>query len=174
MGEPKAQLLVEGRPQAVRIADAISSRGWPVTVLGREPIEGCSFLQDEGDYQGPLFALGRFVPRSDFVFVTSCDLPIFDVRIVDLLLEKIGDREAAVPLVCGFRQPFCALFSAAAFAKLPEVLNLEKVCGMSWVDALDCQIVEEEEFVKFGVNPLATQGANTKPELEALLRGERP
>ena len=170
MGEPKAQLLVEGRPQALRIAEAISGRGWPVTVLGREPIEGFKFWADKSEFQGPLFALSSFVPGSDFVFVTSCDLPIFDDRIVDVLLELIGEKDAAVPHVCGFRQPFCALYRAGSFAKLPEVLKQEKVCGMSWIDVLDCRIVEESEFVLRGVNPLSTQGANTKDELQQLLQ----
>ena len=169
MGEPKAQLLVEGRPQALRIAEALNHRGWPVTVLGREPIEGFKFWADKTEYQGPIFALSTFVPSCDFVFVTSCDLPVFDDRIVDVLLDLIRDKEAAVPFVCGFRQPFCALYRSEAFAKLPEVLSQEKICGMSWIDVLDCQIVEEAEFVKRGVNPLATQGANTKDELKKLL-----
>lgn len=174
MGEPKAQLLVQGHPQALRIAEALAGRGWPVTILGREPIEGFDFLPDQAEFQGPLFALGSFVPRCDFVFVTSCDLPIFDVRIVDVLLELVGEKEASVPFVCGFRQPFCALFRASAFDKLPDVLKLEKVCGMSWVDSLDCQIVDESEFTARGVNPFSTQGANTKEELAALLKGEKP
>lgn len=123
MGEDKTGILIDGVPQAQRIADALGAVGLPVTVLGREPIPGHAFLRDANEFAGPLSALAQFAPSADAVFVCSCDLPLFDARIASTLAERLGDRDASVPQVNGFRQPLCALYRAKAFAHILNVLG---------------------------------------------------
>ena len=168
MGEDKAKLLIDGVPQAKRIADSLLGAGIPVTTLGREPIEGCAFVADTAEFAGPLAALARFQPTADAVFVASCDLPRFDVQLVDLLASALGDSDAAIPFVNGFRQPLCALYRASAFDQLD---GLNDACTMGWVDALACAIVTEEDLRTAGIHPLSTQGANTRSELQEMLEG---
>lgn len=168
MGEDKSLLIIDGRPQGERIAWELLRHDVPVTVLGQLPIYGCSFLKDEEEYAGPLGALSRFAPQADAVFVASCDLPLFDARIVSLLGDRIGDHQAAVPEVNGYRQPLCALFRASSFEKLSD---LDGQCAMGWLDALDTVVVPEEDIRTAGIDPNSAQGANTKEELKALLEG---
>ena len=97
MGEDKAAILVDGIPQALRIVQAISSMGIPITVLGRKPIDGHGFLPDAEEFAGPLAALSRFTPQADAVFVCSCDLPLFDARIIEVLAANLSGAFAAVP-----------------------------------------------------------------------------
>src|SRR5690349_7725088 len=105
MGQDKAKMLVHGEPMAARIARLLSESGIPVTVCGREPLDGCSFLADDAAFQGPFVALSRFEPRAPFVFVASCDLPGFSASVVELLRARIADRDAAIPVMEGPMQP---------------------------------------------------------------------
>lgn len=173
MGEDKAGILIDGVPQAQRIADALGAVGLPVTVLGREPIPGHAFLRDANEFAGPLSALAQFAPSADAVFVCSCDLPLFDARIASTLAERLGDRDASVPQVNGFRQPLCALYRAKAFAHILNVLGQEGACAMRWLDALDHVIVHEDEVCSAGVDPQCAQGANTREEFERMLSASR-
>ena len=170
MGADKAGLLVHGVPQATRIALALLGAGIPVTVLGRSPIEGCSFLQDAEEFAGPLTAIARHEPSLEFVFVCSCDLPRFDPHLVGFLRERIRTHVAAVPEVNGWRQPLCALYHRSAFDQLTAVLARERSCAMGWLDALDHVRIGEEAMRESGLDPLCAQGANTREELDELLR----
>jgi molybdopterin-guanine dinucleotide biosynthesis protein A len=178
MGEDKSLLIIEGVPQAERIASQLKGIDVAVTVLGKSPLEGCAFLEDEDLHAGPTAALAKFQPSASHVFVASCDLPRFDARLVRLLAETIGDREAAVPDVNGFRQPLCALYRAEAFDRLRDLMRPQsssqegvKQCAMGWLDALETVVVPEEDIRTAGIDPNSAQGANTKEELKALLEG---
>jgi len=179
MGEDKARLLVDGVPQAARIVQALLSEGMPVTVLGQEPIEGADFLSDGSGVDGPLAALGSFSPKADSVFVASCDMPRFDVRIVRLLAERLQNefcvplRDASgVPLACapvvdGFRQPFCAVYMAKAFDCLRSQPGQ---CGTEWLNTLNPILVSEEELALAGVLPQGARQANTREELAQIIK----
>lgn len=170
MGEDKAGIPIDGVPQAQRIADALGALGIPVTILGRAPIPGHGFLPDSDEFAGPLSALARFEPDADAVFVCSCDLPLFDARIVSALLAALGDKDAAVPKVSGFRQPLCALYRSRALALMPNVLSQKGACAMRWLDTLDHVVVGEDELAAVGLDPQCAQGANTREEFERMLR----
>jgi len=160
----KACLVVDGEPQAPRMVRLISEAGLPVTVLGRKPIEGASFLEDAEEFGGPLAALGRFVPSARLVFVTSCDLPAFSAQVVQVLRSEIGESQAAVPLVAGFRQPLCALYRPAAFASARMLAKAGERRVMRWLDPLEVREIALP-------NPLWATSANTPAEWEALVSG---
>lgn len=169
MGEDKAAILIDGVPQAQRIAGSLQALGMPVTVLGRDPIRGHGFLRDADEFAGPLSALARFDAIADAVFVCSCDLPLFDANIVSTLSAALGDKDASAPMVNGFRQPLCALYRSIAFAKIPDVLAQEGACAMRWLDSLSHATVGEDQLAASGLDPQCAQGANTKEEFERML-----
>lgn len=169
MGEDKAKLLIDGMPLAERVASSLTNAGLRVTVLGREPLKGCGFIRDDEEFGGPLAALTRFKPAEEFVFVCSCDLPLFDARLASLLREKIGGAHAAVPVVNGFRQPLAALYRGSAFDRIADVLPQEGSCPMMWLRGLEPVEVSEAEIAAAGIDPQCAQGANTKEELRQML-----
>lgn len=166
MGQDKAKLPIDGIPQAERIVRQFQDAGIPVTVLGREPIAGAQFIKDQAEFGGPIAALSAFRPTASLVFVASCDLPRFDVRIVDFLQERMGQSDACTPQVDGFRQPLCALYANRAFVKLQ---TLEDQCAMGWLNALNTVIVPEGDLIAAGLNAVIARGANTPQELDAAL-----
>ena len=87
MGFDKASIAIDGVPQADRIVRQFLAAGLPVTVLGRQPINGAAFLPDEEMFGGPIAALTRFVPSAEFVFVSSCDLRVCHIKKMPALLQ---------------------------------------------------------------------------------------
>lgn len=164
MGRDKASLPVDGEAQAVRIVRLLAEVGVPTTVLGKAPVPGAAFFPDDAAVTGPIGALRRFRPKTDFAFVLSCDLPRFDARLVGALRNAVGSTMAVAPFVDGFRQPMVALYRRAAFDLIPD----HATCPMGWLNALDPVLVDES-----ALGPLAnaTRGANTPEEL-AILVGE--
>lgn len=169
MGSDKAALPVDGIPMAQRIADMLSRAGVAVTILGRAPIEGFAFVADAQEFQGPVATLRAAAPSAPLAFVASCDLARFDARIVDVLAARLGDSEAAVPVVEGRLQPLCALYRQAAFDRLDGCQSM-----MSWLDRLAIREVTAEEMIAEGIQPLAVLGANTPEDFRRLRAGESP
>jgi len=169
MGCDKAKLEVNGRPLAQAIASRILEIGVSVTVLGPDAIEGCSLQRDSIPYEGPLFALSNFRPDAGCVFVCSCDLPLFDSRLIGILVELIGDGDAAIPWSQGRLQPLCALYKAQALAGLPEWLQRGSRRVMDWVKALRYTEVSEHCLAAQGLSPYCIRSANTPEELARLL-----
>lgn len=173
MGRDKASLPIDGVPQAKRVVDALLTKVVNVTVLGRQPVEGAEFLPDAEEFAGPAAALARFEPTADAVFVASCDLPLFDPRIIDLLAAELEGHRAVAPLVDDWRQPLCALYRAETFATLKEVAAEGIRCPMKWLARLDPRLLDEAALTQAGIDPRATLGANTPDELAEALRHRR-
>jgi molybdopterin-guanine dinucleotide biosynthesis protein A len=159
MGEDKAGLAVGGEALGARIARELKAVCRQVTVLGREPIEGCRSLLDEDEFQGPLRALSRFEPESDFVFVCSCDLPLFRRDVVRRLREKIEDRQACIPVLNDRLQPLCALYRSDAIMEARKLDADGERRIMKWIATLDYNEVSLGDEVR---------NVNTQEELREL------
>lgn len=164
MGADKAHLMVDGTPLATRIATQISAASIPLTVLGNKPIPGFDFLADAEEYAGPLLALARFVPTMGAVFVASCDLVRFDSRLIDLLASRIGEHDAAIPLIGDRAQPLCALYHRRCWDSLVGLVAKGRRSMMAWVDQLDVQHIDESAFAGAQIDPSSVLGANTPEE----------
>ena len=172
MGSDKASLSVGTTTLAERTLAEFDRVHVPVTVLGRTPIEGRSFLPDAEDYAGPALALARFAPSHASVFVCSCDLPNFNADIVSAFIPLISGHEAALPAVGGRPQYLCALYTSAALARLKQMVeNLQVRSMQRFVETLDARLVDEDELESLGVSPLSVVGAITPQEMRQALKG---
>ncbi|MBS1705165.1 MAG: NTP transferase domain-containing protein [Armatimonadetes bacterium] len=169
MGTDKASLDAGNGPLGPVLARGLSEANWPVTVLGRDPISGFDFLQDEGDFQGPIVALKKFQPARDLVFVLSCDVPLFDPKTPDKFLSILGEGEAVIPSISGKLQPLCALYRSSAWSHLRNS-GLSRV--MEWIDCLQARIATETTLVERGIDPRSVMGVNTREDLRILLLEE--
>ncbi|HEY0868516.1 MAG TPA: molybdenum cofactor guanylyltransferase [Fimbriimonas sp.] len=159
MGTDKAGLPVEGRSLALKIAEELRKACEPVTVLGRRPLQGFEFLLDEDEFQGPMAALARFAPTQPYVFVASCDLPLFESSVVQDLAARIEGYDAAIPDLGGRLQPLCALYRREAFDRLRDLREKGEQRIMRWIDGLDIVTVPGWE---------ATRNVNTPEEWSSL------
>ena len=173
MGADKASILIEGQALGERMVAKLSEQALQVTVLGRAPIAGASFVADVDEFAGPLVALSRFRATCEFVFVASCDLPGFDSRLISCLKSALGAADGAVPYVDGWRQPLCAIYRANGLAAIAPLLAEGRVRVMNWLDRLNIVDVGTDQIASWGMNPASVLGVNTPSELAEALGRER-
>jgi molybdopterin-guanine dinucleotide biosynthesis protein A len=169
MGADKGSLLVGGQPILNRTAGLLAEHGCPVTVLGGHPVVGYAHQADLFPDSGPLEALRGFIPQAALVLVVSCDIPLFDPRLVVALRERIGDADAAVPEVSDRLQPLCSLYTCGAFDELRTRVPLDERRVMAWIGFLRVRPVAEHELASTGIDPRCVVGVNTPEELRTLL-----
>lgn len=172
MGCDKSTLLWQGRPLAEVIASRLLDVVERVTVLGRTPIAGCHFLQDRDAFEGPLAALSHFSPEAGAVFVSACDVPAFDEKLLTLLsdrLERHPSVHAVLPDIGHSLQPLAALYRAEAFTLIPTLTAEGRRSMMSWVDTLWVETVDSEELTKHGLDPACVQSVDTPEMLASLI-----
>lgn len=170
MGRDKAGLVVDGQPLVERLVAQFQSIGWGITVLGRTPVAGASFIEDSDDYAGPLSCLRRFVPSQKFVFVASCDLVCFNPALVLRFREAIGDYDAVMPTLDGFDQTLCALYHSRALDALGREESTTRV--RDWIANLHVLRLGISELAELGVDRKWVQSANTPEEFQKLLLSE--
>jgi molybdopterin-guanine dinucleotide biosynthesis protein A len=164
MGRDKAQVSIGGVPMAERIATELAAVCLSVTVLGTAPLSHHAFVHDHAQYEGPLVALAGFVPTCEYVFVASCDLPIFNRSVVLDLAHFIGDADGCVPVLDGRLQPLCGLYRASAWTLLIASVAQGERRIMRWIDGMQVEQVEASSLS----HPRAVANANTPEELIRL------
>lgn len=166
MGFDKASILIEGEPLAARLARTLRESGWEPTILGRTAIEGYAFHLDVEAGCGPLAALRTYSPNSDLVFVLSCDVPMFDPSLCQVLELSLNNKQAVIPSLEGRLQPLCGLYRHTAWDKLPKIQSPRI---MDWVAALEIMVVTEEDLLRAGAQLDWCRGVNSPSELNGLL-----
>lgn len=163
MGIAKDKLPIKGVPLGAKIARELTTAGWPVTVLGREQIDGYPFLKDSADYAGPLAALRKFQPGADYVFLCACDMPLFRGEVVKLLLAEMQpEDDAIVPVLDGRPQPLCAIYRKKCFYKMVANPDMERIT--EWLTKFNTRNLETLPFSADWITAV-----NTPDELQALL-----
>lgn len=170
MGVDKASIELNGVSQAQRIVDQLSVAGYPVTVIGREPVGEARFLQDACEFPGPLVALNGFRPRQSKVMVLSCDIPLFQTGIIRFLDEHLDEPfDAALPEIDGRVQPLLGLYRARCWEQLSRHVIIKERRMMAWIETLGIRIVAEQEIVHAGIDKFTLMSANSPQELQQLL-----
>ncbi|MGE0002495.1 MAG: molybdenum cofactor guanylyltransferase [Fimbriimonadaceae bacterium] len=161
MGKDKASILIKGEAMHVRLVRMLETAGFPTTVLGPQ---GVADLEPDS---GPLRALAAFRPDHDWVFVCSCDLPLFDPAVVGVLRAQADGYDAVVPSLEGRLQPLAALYSNVAF-DIARGFDAGEGRMMEWVRALKVCEVTDEDLAASGLQPGSVASANTPEEWQAL------
>lgn len=167
MGADKASLLVGGGSVLEHILFELREAGWPVLVLGGPPPANAPHQPDPFPGEGPLRNLSGLQASADWVFVISCDVPRFDRRVLQVLVDLCGNQEAAVPVVAERSQPLCAVYTRRAFQRLAELGDERRV--QAWLSCLHVRYVSQADLLAWGIAPRMVQGANTPEEFAALL-----
>lgn len=170
MGADKAALLIDGVPMAHRIAQIASEACSRVTVLGREPLPGLSFLLDREEGAGPLSALADFQPTSSLVFIAACDMPLFCAGIIEGFAQSIDEADdALIPSINSRPQPLCGLYRNSCWDVLRDSVRAGNRRVMEWLDAMHIHLIREAQILELGLDLDSIIAVNTPEELSELL-----
>jgi molybdopterin-guanine dinucleotide biosynthesis protein A len=172
-GSDKASALLLGKPLLQWVADALDQvceRLVVVTASGQvlPPIESgvpVAVVEDRYVAKGPLAGLVTAFAALDtpLCFATSCDAPLLERGVVELLRDRAEGHDIACPLVNGFLQPLVAVYRPGSclpvFQEFVErdVLKITAAYG-----PLRSAIVAEEAL------------READPELRSFLNANRP
>jgi molybdopterin-guanine dinucleotide biosynthesis protein A len=108
MGTDKANLVFNGVTFLERLVGVFESANLPVVVVGRDhPASQATrspmYVKDQRSDAGPLegirVGLEILAPTCEFALVISCDSPLLKIEVVQILLDRLGSAQAAVPFV---------------------------------------------------------------------------
>jgi molybdenum cofactor guanylyltransferase len=115
MGFDKALMLVDGAPNAARLAIALRTAAAPTCEVG-PGVSGLPAIQETPRGAGPLVAICagarhlRSLGHDGPVEVLACDLPFMTSEVISELCAWPA-RGSVVPVVAGHPQPLCARWS---------------------------------------------------------------
>ncbi len=131
MGRDKASLLLDGVPLLKRVVDRAASCADEVLVVGRADfpgLEGVRFVPDLGELGGPPSSMRGLHAalthaRGEFVLLLPCDMPFFDVGLVEHMKGLCADADVVLPCLGGRCEPLCALYRAVLAVRAGALLE---------------------------------------------------
>ena len=152
----KAFAEIEGKPIIEIIIDKFVPLFKEIIIISNEPelyekygyqVHG-DIYTDKGPVGGMHAALSY--ASYDNVFILGCDMPLMDMRIAEYLLERMGDKDSAVPRIKGYLQPMSAVYNKKCLPRLKYNLETDRLKLTRLFEELDAIIIEEEELACFG------------------------
>ena len=130
MGRDKASLLLGGVPLLKRVVDRVASCADEVLVVGRAGFPGLAgvrFVPDLVELGGPPSSMRGLHAalahaRGEFVLLLACDMPFFDVGLVEHMKGLCAEADVVLPCPGGRCEPLCALYRAALAARAGVLL----------------------------------------------------
>lgn len=106
-GKEKYFFTYEGRTFIERLVGSLSGVVDEIVIVARDPVQCNRFreirdiicVSDIRQGLGPVGGLhaGSLATKGDFVFVSACDMPCIDPKVVTFLFGAIGEYDAVIP-----------------------------------------------------------------------------
>lgn len=175
-GGDKGLYEFEGTPMVKRVLDALDSivDGVVVAVAPGKSAEyrkllgtSADIVEDSKPHRGPLLGLKDALARvsGDILILSACDMPFIRADLYNLLIGKLGSREAAVPLMGGYNEPIIGVYRLPPLRKAIEAAMADGEAKLSSIlSHLDFISVSEEELRGAGLGPEALTNLNQPGE----------
>mgnify|MGYP000679637701 CR=1 FL=1 len=185
MGKPKQFLDFHGTPLIARVAFRLATvvnemvvainRGDNETIYKQYLPESTLIVKDEVDIQAPLvgFCSGLKPVKSPYTFVTSCDAPFVNPKVVDELFKRVEGADAALPLwPNGMLEPLHAVYRTTRTLEAAcKCVKARRFKNLSVLDYLsDVRYVSVEELRSLDPELLTFLNINTLEDYEAALK----
>ena len=176
MGRSKALLLFDGKPlitHIVRTLERFFSDIVIVASAGQElPPLPVTLVRDEVAYQGPVGGIyyGLKAASRDVCFVTSCDVPFFNLPLISYLISQISDYDVVVPYYQERFQPLHAVYRLSLAPLLQDQLERGELRPISLFNKVRTREVHEDEIRVFDPEGLSFLNMNTPEDYQAALK----
>jgi molybdopterin-guanine dinucleotide biosynthesis protein A len=131
MGRPKAGLPFGSELMLQRVVRLLGQVVDPLVVVAAvqqdlPPLPpDVRVVRDRRENRGPLeglcVGLEALQDRADAAYATSCDVPLLVPQFVQMMLQRLGDHQVAVPVDGEFHHPLAAVYRTNV---LPEIQSL--------------------------------------------------
>ncbi len=175
MGQPKALLRFAGEPlivHMVRRLGRLFSDTVVVAAADQElPALPSTIVRDDVAYQGPVGGIyyGLKAARREICFVTSCDAPFLNLRLIAHLVAQISDYDVVVPFTQERFQPLHAVYRKQVAPLLKEQLERGELRPIFLYDKVRTRKITEAEMHPFDPENLSFLNMNTPEDYQAAL-----
>ncbi|WP_224960616.1 molybdenum cofactor guanylyltransferase [Geomonas subterranea] len=170
MGRDKAFLELQGRPLFERVLDLFRECFPKVLLVGdrRERFDSyaLSVLPDliPGSSLGGVYT-GLAGAESEWIFVSSCDLPFPSKVILQHLCSLREGFDAVVPKTGQGYEPLFALYSRRCLEPIRELLEGGECCAYAWYPKVRVREVGPEEISHLDPEGIAFLNLNTPEDV---------
>ncbi len=176
MGRPKALLLFDSEPLIVHIVRTFQ-RLFAETVVVAAPEQElpplpATLVRDELAYQGPVGGIyyGLRAASGKVGFVTSCDVPFLNLRLISYLTSQISNYDVVVPYWQGRYQPLHAVYRQSVVPLLKEQLERGELRPIFLYKKVRTREIQEDEIRRFDPEGLSFLNMNTPEDYQAALK----
>jgi len=116
----------------------------------RYSIPGAIEVKDRYAGQGPLAGIhaGLTATEREYAFVVAVDMPFFRADLARFLLERKEGYDVVVPVVGGYAEPLCAVYSRRCIGPIEELIERGRRKVVYLYDKVRVLKVKEEEWRK--------------------------
>ncbi len=178
-GQEKYFFTYQGRTFIERLIESLSQVVDEIILVARDPeqckrfnrIEGIRCITDIRTGTGPIGGLhaGTLAARGEEIFVSACDMPCVDPRVIALLFNHIAGYDAAIPRWNpDMLEPLHAVYKKSALVSYLE--NHDSLSLRAMVKNLNTNYVPIEEIRAIDHELITFTNINKIEDLERINR----
>jgi molybdopterin-guanine dinucleotide biosynthesis protein A len=170
MGTDKAFLEIAGKPLIEHILRVFLERFEHTIIVTRNPerFRGlhAAVVTDALEISGPLTGIytGLLHARTDHVFVTACDMPYLNPRLIAYMEEQAGDFDAVVPLAGGLPEPLHAIYHRRILPVIRDRLRSDERRVAQVLENIRVRYLSQEEIILYDPQMRSFRNLNTPEE----------
>lgn len=148
MGRPKAFLPYEGATILSHIVEQLSAVLSKVILVSNEPPAyedfGLDVVKDILPYRGPMGGIlsGLLVAETEYSFVTACDMPLIDERLIREMADQREGHDVVVLSHVSGIEPLLGIYSKSCIKPLEESLFSGDLSVNDLLGTLDVQLFD--------------------------------
>ena len=180
MGQPKALLPFDGEPLIAHLVRQLGTLFTDTVVVAAAaqelPALPATIVRDGVAHQGPVGGIyyGLQAASQEICFVTSCDAPFLNLRLIAYLMAQIADYDVVVPYSQDRFQPLHAVYRKQVAPLLKAQLERGELRPIFLYDKVRTRKITEDEMLPLDPASLSFVNMNTAADYEdALKRWEK-
>ncbi|MDA8099461.1 MAG: molybdenum cofactor guanylyltransferase [Nitrospiraceae bacterium] len=172
MGTDKAFLELSGRPLIEHILQVFLAQFDETLVVTNSPERYARYpvrmVTDALTVRGPLTGIYTALlhARTDRCFVTACDMPFPNKRLIAYMLESAGNFDAVVPRPGGLAEPLHAIYHRRLLPLIGKSIEQDELRITRLLEACRVRYLSETEIVHYDPQMRVFKNINTPEEFK--------
>ena len=114
---------------------------------------------------------GLMKAQYEWVFVTACDIPLWEASLVDELMKRRNGYDAVVPVINNKTEPLCALYNKTCLPLIENNLKNKKYKVSDLYPELTVNYINAGEFPDNDlISPYKFMNINTLTDYNKILK----
>jgi molybdopterin-guanine dinucleotide biosynthesis protein A len=175
MGSDKAFLQFGGTSLIERVLNVFLAQFDQTIIVTNAPERYAGFrvrvYKDALDVKGPLTGIytGLLHSRTDHCFVTACDMPFLNPRLITYMADVAGDFDAVVPLVNGYPEPLHAIYHRRTLPLIQDSLSKGDGKISRLYEKVRVRYLSDDEIAYYDPERQSFKNLNTPAEYKEAL-----